>query len=524
MPNVFDRLNFSDNPFATYVAENEPQIEQYFVRPPYFDEVSKNGYACRSIVLFGARGAGKSATRMAFYKDSWARWQDQGKAPLTVVMDDYSRIAVKAALDVDLGAFVIEVGYLTVEALLLWLAALEDEDRTNTLGALTDQEEALVVGLVDRFYLSRSALVRNATIREPLKLLNQAWHKRSRLWMEKRWDAVGSLISTIASGFAHKVTGENLAIDGGLRDLLKADKVQFNDGLFARILLSRFSDLAKIFGFSGVVVLVDKVDETSLTADSAASTAKLLYPLLSTTQLLEVDDFGWLFFLWDKVQQSYSEEPAIRLDKIANANIKWEEKYLKSMVSARLHHFSAKSVASFQQLCDKDFDGDSALDEIIELCMKSPRELIRVLNTVFREHDEKYGAQTDGPLLVRDSVDIALDKYAAETLPRIYNKAHLQQLLRLNLQIFTNAEVQGGFRINVQSARAKIKAWEDAGMVAKTGTRQSRTEQGGKPANEYSVVDQRVRRILQRQVSLGPEFDPAPDDEENSFASDPTSE
>jgi hypothetical protein len=148
MANLFERLKFTDNPFATYVAENEPHIEQYFVRPPYFDEVSTTGSACRSIVLFGARGAGKSATRMAFYKDVWSRWQTEGKAPLAVVLDDYSRIAPKAGLDVDLGAFVLEVGYLTIEAILLWLAALEDNDRVEILGSLTSDEEALVIGLV----------------------------------------------------------------------------------------------------------------------------------------------------------------------------------------------------------------------------------------------------------------------------------------------------------------------------------------------------------------------------------------
>ena len=373
MANLFERLNFSDNPFATYVAENEPHIEQYFVRPPYFDEVSIAGSACRSIILFGARGAGKSATRMAFYKDIWSRWQTEGKAPLAVVLDDYSRIAPKAGLDVDLGAFVLEVGYLTIEAILLWLAALEDNDRVEILGSLTSDEEALVIGLVQRFYLSRSELVRSATVREPLKLLNQAWHKRTKLWVEKRWDAVGTLVSTMAAALAHKVTGETIAVEGGLRELLKAESAQFSDGLFARALLAKFADCVKVFGFSGVVVLVDKVDESLHTSNSAAATAKLLHPLLSTTQLLEVENFGWLFFLWDKVLESYSSDLAIRLDKISHASIKWEERYLKSMVSARLSHFSNKQVNDFQSLCEPDFDGNTALNEVIGLCMKSPR-------------------------------------------------------------------------------------------------------------------------------------------------------
>ena len=73
MTKLLEKLGFTDNPFANYVAENEPNIEQYFVRPPYFDEVATRGQARRSLVIFGARGAGKSATRLTFYKDCWSK-------------------------------------------------------------------------------------------------------------------------------------------------------------------------------------------------------------------------------------------------------------------------------------------------------------------------------------------------------------------------------------------------------------------------------------------------------------------
>jgi hypothetical protein len=82
MPKLLDTLGFRDNPFASYVAENEPDIERYFVRPPYFDEVVARGQARRSLVIFGARGAGKSATRLTFYKECWARRLRDEVAPL----------------------------------------------------------------------------------------------------------------------------------------------------------------------------------------------------------------------------------------------------------------------------------------------------------------------------------------------------------------------------------------------------------------------------------------------------------
>jgi len=514
MPKLLDTLGFKDNPFANYVAENEPNIEQYFVRPPYFDAVATRGQARRSLVIFGARGAGKSATRLTFYKDCWTKRQKDEPAPLAVALDDFSRIAATGLANVELGKFVAEVGYLTVEAVLLWLAALDDEERKLQLETMTSEQEALVIALVDRFYMSRPELVRSASVREPLKLLNQAWHKRTKLWVEKRWDAVAGLISSIGAALAKRATDTDDQIDAGLRELLKSNPSQWSEGQYARALLSRFAAFAKAFGFTGVVVLVDKVDETPNTNNSANATANLLFPLLSTTQLLEVEDFAWLFFLWDKVKDGFSgNEQAVRLDKIAHATIQWQDSFLRSLVGKRLDYFSTGAITAFNQLCDQSMLADHAIGEIIQLCMRSPRELIRVLDATVREHDELYGTSGIHSLLMQDSVDRALDKYTVETLPRLYSKMPLQQISRLSLGAFSNRDIQTTFRINEGSARNRIRGWEDAGMVAKSGTRPAEGGQAGKPANEYSVVDQRIRRLLQRQLSLGPEFETVEDEE-----------
>lgn len=514
MAKLLDSLGFKDNPFASYVAENEPDIERYFVRPPYFEEVSARGNSRRSLVIFGARGAGKSATRLTFYKECWARKLRDEPAPLALVLDDYSRITASGLANADLGKFVAEVGYLTVEAVLVWLSGLEDTDRELQIETMSAEQEALVIALVQRFYLSRPELVRSASVREPLRLLNQAWHKRTKLWIEKRWDAVATLISGIATALAKKAADTEPNIDAGLRDLLRASPSQWNDSQFARTLLARFTEFAKAFGFQGVVVLADKVDETPLTSNSAAATATLLFPLLSTTQLLEIEDFGWLLFLWDKVKEGYTgTEQAVRLDKIAHATIQWSEPFLRSLIDRRLSHFSGQAVRTFQQLCHPETDAAKALSEVIQLCMRSPRELIRVLDTVVREHDEMIQGDPTLSLVTQESIDRALDKYTVETLPRLYGKQPLQQIVRMPMGAFTNRDVQNQFRVNDQSARNRIRRWEDVGMVARTGTRPAEGGQAGKPANEYSVVDQRLRRLLQRELSLGPDFDLIDDDD-----------
>lgn len=66
---LVDKLNFRANPFEHYTAETEPDIAAYAVRPPYLEGIVGRAKALSSFILFGARGSGKSATRITVYKE-----------------------------------------------------------------------------------------------------------------------------------------------------------------------------------------------------------------------------------------------------------------------------------------------------------------------------------------------------------------------------------------------------------------------------------------------------------------------
>ena len=64
-------LGLKGNPFEHYTAETEPNIADYAVRPPYLQAISDRVYGLSSFILFGDRGAGKSATRITVYNEIW---------------------------------------------------------------------------------------------------------------------------------------------------------------------------------------------------------------------------------------------------------------------------------------------------------------------------------------------------------------------------------------------------------------------------------------------------------------------
>jgi hypothetical protein len=164
MTTLIELLGLKGNPFASYVAENEPEIEYYFIRPQYYSTVLERGNSSQSLILFGARGAGKSATRLAYYKSAVASKMSGANTPLVVILDDFSRILDKGLSKVDLGRFVSEIGYLVVESVLLWLAELKEDERKVYLEGLNKEEESNAVELVKNYYLVLPEMVRNSTI------------------------------------------------------------------------------------------------------------------------------------------------------------------------------------------------------------------------------------------------------------------------------------------------------------------------------------------------------------------------
>jgi hypothetical protein len=61
MPRLVQALGLKGNPFEHYVAETEPNLAEYAVKPPYFEAIDARAKNTSSYALFGDRGAGKSA-------------------------------------------------------------------------------------------------------------------------------------------------------------------------------------------------------------------------------------------------------------------------------------------------------------------------------------------------------------------------------------------------------------------------------------------------------------------------------
>ncbi|WP_313032138.1 P-loop ATPase, Sll1717 family [Brucella sp.] len=496
MPKFVTALGLKGNPFENYVAEKEPDIAEYAVKPPYFEVIEGRAMNTSSFLLFGERGAGKSATRLTIYKEIWKLKGSGKKVPLAVNMVDFSCAINKRSFEnLNENTLISEVAFLVIESLLAWLSTLEEDERSIFLHALDDDEKNLCYQLLRDFYLSRPDSKREKSAHDAMELFNQAILAKTQMWITRKWDRIAELMGACADVLAKRAAPE-ADVSGSVTKALKAEPGDFD----AVLVLKKLVSLVSIFDFSGIIILVDKVDETDATNNSAERTAELIHPILSRIQFTEVNSFSWIFFLWHQTKSIFeSDKFPVRLDKLGHATVSWDDKFFQVMLNRRVKFFSDDK-KNFIELFSTDTDEHSLINLLISISMRSPREMIRLLDVIIREHDVVYAENAEYTELTLNSIQAGIDKYVTDTISTVYGERLLAQIFRLNKLTFTNKDVQNTFRVGAQSARTRIQSWESAGIIKHIGTRAAEGVQGGKPANEYSIVDARIERVMARQL------------------------
>ena len=262
--------------------------------------------------------------------------------------------------------------------------------------------------------------------------------------------------------------------------------------------LARAVEVARAFGFTGVVVQVDKVDETDWTGSDVAAAADLILPLLTNIALHEIDGLIWTFFIWDEVSRSMRRVHGakIRFDKIPNGEIAWQVNYLDDLVSRRMSFFSNGRINQMSDISEADVDVAGVLPQVIALTSRSPRQLISALDHILSLHIQNtQGKPSKLPL---SAYDIGMDSFAIKSLADSGLLDEARTIGKMGLERFVAKDVQGLIRQSAPTARGRIDTWIDQRLVSQCGTRP--TGGAGRPVDEFEVADPRTMRMLQRRL------------------------
>ena len=488
----YDYLGFTSNPFENNTAEREPNIAAYAVRPPFLDRVLKTSNAKGIFVLTGSRGSGKSATRLTVAKTIWS----QATKTLVVPMVGFNVFRPFSSGSIPLELYANQVIFLTIESILSWLSTQPETVADAVVGKIKGDERALVRKLLASFYLSRSENARKISATECFAALDISLVEKSGLWADKRWDQVATAVTNLASKLGEKYFEVDIGDPAAYAELLKRQVAEgFGDPVYV---FGKAVELARLFGFTGIAVQIDKVDETDWTATDIVACARLIYPVLANIQLHEIDGLTWSFFLWDKVAQHCNQSNgfSVRWDKIPNGEIAWDHRYLSELIERRLRHFSEGKVSRLGQICEGSVDEKATVADLIALSEASPRHLITLLDVTLTEHIQR---NPHAPVLLNSaSFDRGMDIYASRSLANSGQTEVANQIAKVRAVRFATRDVASRFGKGQQAARARIDAWVQSGLVRYDGSESG--PNGGRPVDYFAVEDSRVRRVIARSL------------------------
>ena len=489
---AYQVLGFDANPFNSNTAEREPEIAAYAVHPPYLDRTAQATGAGRgAFFLEGARGSGKSATRLTVAKQLFVG----PGGPLLVSLTGFNvfRPYLKGGISIDL--YATQIAFLVAETLLAWLASLPPEEQEKA-ASRSKSQAGLVSRFISSFYLNRADHSRSSSAKDTYDLLDTSIGGRTLAWAEKRWDQIGVAALTIAGALSKKFADFDIGDPAGFQKLVEQQRGDgFHDPLYT---LARAVEVARAFGFTGVVVQIDKVDETDWTGADVAAAADLILPLLTNISLHEIDGLTWSFFVWDEVSRwmKRTHGSKIRFDKIPNGEIVWQVNYLTDLVSRRMAFFSAGRIAQLAEMSEVGIDVSGVLPQVISLTGRSPRQLISALDHILSLHIQS--TQGNPRKLSLAAYEAGMDSFATKSLADSGLLEEARTIGKMGLEKFVAKDVQGLIRQSAPTARGRVDGWIDQRLVHQCGTRP--TGGVGRPVDEFEVLDPRALRVLHRRL------------------------
>ena len=470
-PSFYKQLGFLGNPFLYINADEEELLVKYFVPPPYFQSVWGDPKSPTSCVVFAPRGGGKSAQRRMIE----ARSRDSNVLALNYARFEFE--SKQAFSQVDINYHLRNIVRICLVGLLM-NAYERGLGETAFSGTEREQIKALA-----RFYLldmNQEEIIE--AVNSIIGLLG-----RARDYVENNLHIVNAFIEGLLSkaGFG-AINPQQGQLDAAISKPSKNH-------------LEMVVSIIKTMGFDSVYILVDKVDEIEYTMNNAAAAFELLRPLLTDLDILQMNGLGIKFFLWNEILPFYQKNA--RPDRIAQYQLDWNPADLKKILQLRLQAYSSGNPVRFIDMLDPSMgEGvNSAIEQLLfTFAQGSPRDIIRICRQMVSEqlrinpYSGRIGifAATEG-----------FNKFCNDRAKEVVSVNALRELQKVHRLDFTVPYVANEIlKIDTNSARAKIKAWEYAGVVKYVDD--LKTSHGKKPVHHYAVIDSRIAKAIFPELSF----------------------
>ncbi len=363
----YKKLGFGKNPFSNILAENEPKLPQYYIMPPYFNNVLGDADSQSNRLIFGSYGKGKTALRKSI--ESWLR-SNNTRDILAVSYDYFPNITnFKNRHKEILIMHLVQIMKRLTVAILLMI-------NESGIQSLNYVNRLTLRFLIEKFF-------------EPLTLAEKETYCRSvsnlpeHIWLKFKKNS-GTVFNWLNNGV-------NLYLESKV-DFKAPDPKP--DELPAkrnpRELLQRVYDILEAFGVKTVIILIDNVDQSGYQMQKPLNMFSFLAPLLLNNNFIEINDtserrqvYGFKFFLpHPDEMKKLLEGASFRFDRVFSNIISWNEKEMKRILEKRLQFFHAKGIHYLAEISE-DYELDR---KVINLAKNNPRSMLRICNSLIEEY------------------------------------------------------------------------------------------------------------------------------------------
>ncbi len=460
---LLKNFGFDSDPFAQTNADEEDKLEEYFIAPPFFSSVFGDVNAPKSSIVFAPRGNGKTALKRKIELSS-----KRGNF-LCITYNQFNTTS-KSLADIDQNYHLTN---LVRHVLIALLTAFQNKQNIT----LSKGERHLIYLFV-KLYLND---IDQTDLKNSIEAIKNFSDKVKEVWNRFTGPIgliINALLKKIGLGDAEIKKFESQG--GHLGE--KIDQLQI------------LNKISKKIGYKSIYILIDKVDETSLT-NGANNAYNFISSIIGDLQLLELPGFAFKFFLWDLLNDDYRK--IARPDRVKAYNLNWNVEQLTNMLSERLKAFSKNRVSSLNQLI-KD-SGQFNLDQLISnFAQGSPRNVIRICKDIF---DQQSEINSNAKRLAPESITAGFDSIARNISLERYEENLLRELTKTKRCDFTIRHIYSNvFKFTQQAGVSKIKVWEDTGAVQLLGTIQE--TKGAKSSNHYGIADLLLAKAVFPEISI----------------------
>lgn len=460
-------LGLNENPFQYTNADKETDlIEKYFIYPDYFEDVWGDPENPVSNIVYAPRGGGKTAQRLMLEKR--AKKFDN---ILTITYTDHDLSLFKSVFDITLS---YHLEYLNRLLLLAFF------DRLNSLGGFPyiyefDLKERQYIYKLCRIYLYDTPA---SFPKHAINSLKTIEDHALELW-NKFKDPIVDIIKSISKAKGVEIDISQVEID---KKLQLSHKDNF---LNLRRILQKV-------GISTIYILVDKVDEQSLTGNDPKASYTFISTLIKDLELLETPGIGFKFFLWDALKP-YCVKDA-RPDRVFPFQLKWELSQIRMMLNKRLAAYSSERITDALQL----FQEKKSLGRVILFSEFSPRDCIRICNRILSEQLKEAETSTK---FIHWIVNNSIDSFCKEKVNEfLQSQSNITNLAKACSVSFTIEElVSKRVAADSSAIRNIILPWSSSELLKKIGLV---NRKGKKAVNEYAFVDIRMARYACTSMNL----------------------